>query len=147
MITPFDVAKKFIGIKEAFGTKHNPLIVAMLQLDAKWVEDDETAWCSAFVNFVHWLFDRSRSHSLAARSWLLVGTSIELRYAQLGDIVVLTRGKDPQPGVMVIKAPGHVGFYAGHTETTIEILGGNQGNAVNIASFPKSRILSIRRIV
>lgn len=145
-MTPFEMAQRFIGIKEVLGAKHNPLILAMLQLDAAWVEDDETPWCSAFVNFIHWLWHLPRSRSLAARSWILVGISTELRTARVGDIVVLTRGKGPQPGLDVIKAPGHVGFYAGQTETTVEILGANQANTVSIASFPKSRLLTVRRI-
>jgi uncharacterized protein (TIGR02594 family) len=140
------MAHKFLGMKEVAGATHNPAIVAMLQLDNKWVEDDETSWCAAFVNYICWLCDSVRSKSLAARSYLLVGTSIPLSDAQPGDIVVLSRGAQPQPGPEVIKAQGHVGFYAGQTNTTVEILGGNQGNSVSIASFPKSRILSIRRV-
>ena len=147
-VTPFDLAQRLIGLKETFGKKSTPLIVAMCQLDARWVEDDETPWCSAFVNFLCFLLGVQRSRSLAARSWLLVGTSIPLTDAQRGyDVVVLSRGKDPQPPASVINAPGHVGFYAGQTPTTVEILGGNQGDAVSVASFPKSRILSIRRLL
>jgi uncharacterized protein (TIGR02594 family) len=146
-VTPYDIAQRFLGLKETFGKKHTPMIVAMAQLDTSWVEDDETAWCSAFVNFVCFLLGVPRSRSLAARSWLLVGTSIPLSDAARGaDVVVLKRGKEPQPGPEVIKAQGHVGFYAGQTATTVELLAGNQGNAVSIASFPKSQILSIRRL-
>jgi len=145
--TPFEIAQRLIGLKETFGKKHTPLIVAMAQLDAKWVEDDETPWCSAFVNFICFLIGVPRSRSLAARSWLLVGTSVPLSDAQRGfDVVVLSRGKAPQPGASVIAAPGHVGFYAGQTASTVELLGGNQGDGVTLASFPKDRILSIRRL-
>lgn len=147
-VTPFDIAMRFIGLQEVEGSVSNPQVLAMLQLDAKWVEDDETAWCSAFVNYPLWLLNQTRSRSLAARSWLLVGQSIPLTDAQRGfDVVILTRGKLPQPGANVIKAPGHVGFYAGHSGETVDLLGGNQGNRVSIASFPKSRILGVRRIV
>jgi uncharacterized protein (TIGR02594 family) len=143
----FKMAHKFLGLKEIAGATHNPAIVAMLQLDAKWVEDDETSWCSAFVNYVAWLCDATeRSKSLAARSWLLVGRSIPLSDAVRGDLVILTRGKPPQPDASVIKANGHVALYAGQDEASIQLLGANQGNAVSIASFPKSRILGIRRL-
>lgn len=145
--TPFAVAQRLIGIKETFGEKSNPLIVAMAQLDASWVQDDQTPWCSSFVNFICFLLGVPRSRSLAARSWLLVGQSIPLSDAQRGyDVVVLTRGTGAQPGPDVIAAPGHIGFYAGQTATTVELLGGNQGNAVSLASFPKARILSVRRL-
>lgn len=145
-VTPFTIMQRLIGTKEVFGKKHNPLIVAMCQLDAKWVEDDETSWCSACMNFTHWLCGAARSRSLAARSWLLVGTSIPLTDAQQGDVVILWRGKAPQPGPEVITAPGHVAFYVGQTATDVQLLGGNQGDSVNISSFPKTRILGVRRV-
>jgi len=144
----FTVAQRFTGIKETGGAiLSNPLILAMLRLDASWVQDDQTAWCSAFINFICFVLGVQRSHSLAARSWLLVGTSIPLTDAMVGsDIVILTRGTGKQPGSDVIAAPGHVGFYAGQDEKNVYLLAGNQGDSVNIAPFPKSRILGIRRI-
>ena len=52
------------------------------------------------------------------------------------DLVILERG-----------AGGHVGFYAGYAPNgDIQLLGGNQGNTVSIASFPTARVLGIRRI-
>lgn len=146
-LTAFGIAQKFMGLKEVAGATNNPAIVAMLQLDSKWVQNDETAWCSAFVNWICWLMGAPRSKSLAARSWLMVGQSISLSDAQRGfDVVVLKRGKDPQPGPEVIKAQGHVGFYAGQGDGTVDLLGGNQGDSVSVQSFPKSRILSVRRL-
>lgn len=146
-VTPFTVAHRFIGIKETAGATSTPIVLAMLKLDAGWVHDDVTAWCSAFVNFVCFMLGLPRSKSLAARSWLLVGKSIPLSDAIVGyDVVVLSRGPAPQPGADVIAAPGHVGFYAGQGEGTVLLLAGNQGDAVSIASFPKSQILGIRRI-
>lgn len=146
--TLFEVAQRFIGIKETAGATSTPMVLAMLRLDASWVEDDQTAWCSAFVNFVCFILGVARSRSLAARSWLLVGQSIPLTDARVGgDVVVLSRGSGKQPGADVITAPGHVGFYAGQDATNVLLLAGNQGDAVSIAPFPKSRILGIRRLV
>jgi hypothetical protein len=50
-VTPFQVAHRFLGIREVGGATSNPLVLAMLRLDASWVEDDQTPWCSAFCNF------------------------------------------------------------------------------------------------
>lgn len=145
--TLFEVAQRFVGIKETAGATSTPLVLAMLRLDASWVEDDQTAWCSAFVNFICFVLGAARSRSLAARSWLLVGTSIPLTDAKVGnDVVVLMRGTGKQPGADVIAAPGHVGFYAGQDAANVYLLAGNQGDSVNIAGFPKARILGIRRI-
>ena len=146
-VTPFTLAQRFVGVKEGPGAVNTPLVLAMLQLDAQWVKGDETAWCSAFVNFVCFLLEVPRSRSLAARSWLTVGTSIPLTDARVGaDVVVLKRGTGVQPGPEVLAAPGHVGFYAGQTATHVQILGGNQNDSVNVMPFPKARILSIRRV-
>jgi uncharacterized protein (TIGR02594 family) len=92
-ITAFDLAQRFVGTKEAPGAVSNPLVLAMLQLDAAWVDDDVTPWCSAFVNFVTWLLRLPRSKSVAARSWLKVGVEVPLSQAIPGfDVVVLSRG-------------------------------------------------------
>ena len=146
-VTAFQVAQRFMGLKEVEGPMSNAMVLGMLQLDTKWVEDDETAWCSAFVNFTCHVLGLPRSRSLAARSWLLVGQSVPLTDARVGyDIVVLSRGKLPQPGPEVVAAPGHVGFYAGQDVKNVLVLGGNQGNSVSVAPFPKSRILRVSRI-
>jgi uncharacterized protein (TIGR02594 family) len=145
----FSIARRFIGLKEVAGVASNPQILAMLRLDENWPEGDETAWCSAFVNYVAWLLRLPRSKSLTARSWLQVGIPIQLAEAAAdGDVVILQRGGGNQPGPEVIEAPGHVGFFAGYDagRKIVQLLGGNQGNAVGIASFPAERILGIRRL-
>lgn len=146
-ITAFDLAERFLGTEELAGSADNPQIMAMLNLDASWPEGDEVPWCSGFVNWVCWLLRLPRTKSLLARSWLTVGSDIPLDSAQPGfDVVVLKRGKDPQPGPEDTTAPGHVGFYWRHDGYFVELLGGNQGNKVSIASFERSRILSVRRL-
>jgi uncharacterized protein (TIGR02594 family) len=120
----------------------------MLRLDNTWVPDDDTPWCSAFVNYIAWLLRLPRSKSLAARSWLTVGTPINLDQAKPGfDVVVLSRGPDPQPGSEVLSAPGHVGFFAGLEQfRTVLILGGNQSDQVMVWGYPASRVLGVRRL-
>ncbi len=128
------LARRFEGVSEVAGASYSPLILAMLQLDAPWPQDDSVPWCSAFVNFVCWLLDLPRSKSLAARSWLEVGAPTTLYKAVPGfDIVVLSRG-----------AGGHVGFYVRHDEQTVTLYGGNQDDSVNEAVFDRSRVLGVR---
>ena len=146
-VTAFDVAKKFLGVQEVEGMTSNPLVLGMLQLDAKWVHDDATPWCSAFVGFVAFLLGLPRSKSLAARSWLKVGTPIELFEArQENDVVVLKRGGGNQPGPEVLDAAGHVGFFAGRGPGEVLLLAGNQGNEVSIARFLQADVLGVRRL-
>jgi uncharacterized protein (TIGR02594 family) len=138
-VTAYQIAQRFIGLREIVGPLHSPLVLAMLQLDTRWVADDETPWCSAFVNAIAWLLELPRSESLSARSWLQVGVSVPLTDAQLGfDVVVLSRGSNP--------TSGHVGFYAGQSHSTVMLLGGNQGNAVNVTTFDRARVLGVRRL-
>jgi len=138
-VDAFDLAQRFVGIREVAGAVHNPQIVAMLRLDGADIADDETPWCSAFANYIAWLLRLPRSHSLAARSWLGVGLVVTPSNASVGfDVVILDRPPNP--------ASGHVGFFAGYDNTTVRILGGNPGNAVSIIGFPRSRILGVRRL-
>lgn len=166
-ITAYDIAQRFVGMKEVPGVIDNPQILAMLRLDAGWPEHDEVAWCSSLVNYVNHLLRLPRSKSLRARSWLQVGVPVDPDLAEVGfDVVILKRGGGDQPGPEVIKAPGHVGYFAGMTlaldpraldppETrlgdapsadNVLVLGGNQSDSVSIASFPASRVLGVRRI-
>jgi uncharacterized protein (TIGR02594 family) len=146
-VSAYELAQRFVGIKEVDGTTSNPQILAMLRLNDTWPEDDAVPWCSAFANYVAWLLRLPRSKSLRARSWLLIGEVIDLQAAEPGfDIVVLKRGSGTQPGPDVIDAPGHVGFYAGVEGTKVLVLGGNQGNSVSLASYSKKRLLGIRRL-
>ena len=149
----FEVGQRFIGIKEIAGVMDNPMILAMLRLAPdgdydSWPEHDEVPWCSAYVNFICHILRLPRSKSLRARSWLGVGHRIALEDARVGcDVIILSRGEGVQPGPDVEDAPGHVGFYAGHDDTYIQILGGNQGDTVSVKSFRKDRLLGVRRLM
>lgn len=150
-ITPYELAQRYVGIKEISGRQNHPLVqwwlfLCNFSLDAP----DEIPWCSAFVNGIAWELRLPRSKSAAARSWLTVGTPIPLEAAEASsDVVILKRGGAPQPGPEVTSgAPGHVGFFAGldWDLRRILVLGGNQGNSVSIASFPVDSLLGLRRL-
>lgn len=148
LISAYTVAHRWIGLRETPGAGHSSAVLAMLQLDDRSVRDDETPWCSAFVNFVAWQLGLPRSASLSARSWLSVGTPIELAAAAPGwDVVVLSRGPNAPPA-SVRAAPGHVGFYASHDERrgTVKLLGGNQSDQVCLEEFSLARLLGVRRL-
>jgi len=147
-ISAYELAQRFVGIKEVPGTVANPQILAMLRLDNDWPEDDGVPWCAAFVNYIAWLLRLPRSKNLLARSWLTIGVPLLVGEAEPGfDIVVLKR-EDDGPEADVIDAPGHVGFFAGWDGyTNVYILGGNQGNTVSVQEFPLSRILGLRRLI
>ena len=151
-ITAFDLAQRYVGIKEISGTKNHPLVSWWLSLCGFPMDTpDETAWCSAFVNGIAWELRLPRSKSAAARSWLMVGVPTSLTNAVPGfDVVILKRGETGSPGQQgpeVLNAPGHVGLFAGKQNTShIAVLGGNQGDSVSIGLFPTTSVLGIRRL-
>jgi uncharacterized protein (TIGR02594 family) len=137
-MTLFELASRHIGIKEKEGEADHPLIRWWHSLCTIGESPDSVPWCSSFVNGMCWTLRRDRSKSAAARSWLAHGEAVDPDDAQLGDIVILSRGRNPRSG--------HVGFFAGWDRGSVRLLGGNQGDAVNIAPFAKTRILGIRRV-
>lgn len=146
-ITAYELAQRFIGIAEVPGSASNPHVLAMLRLDETWPQGDDVPWCSAFINYICWLLRLPRSKSLRARSWLLIGTPISIDDAWAGfDVVILKRGKDPQPGPDVIEAPGHVGLFAGYEGDKIMLLAGNQSDQINLQRFAKTDVLGVRRL-
>lgn len=136
----FSIALSQIGIREIVGSKHNPEVLKYFsEIGHEWVKDDETAWCSAFWNWVVSKAGKKGSGKLNARSWLDTGVAVSLEDAQIGDTVVLWR-KSPKDW------RGHVGGYVRHDKNFIYLLGGNQSNSVSIRAYPRHRLLSIRRL-
>lgn len=132
----FNIALQEYGIKGFPGSKHSERILTYFRAPGfKWVKDDETAWCAAFVNWCFWKAGLKVPGTLAARSFLSVGK--RTHSPKLGDLVVFWRGtKDG--------ALGHVAFFIRESPYGIWVLGGNQSNAVNIALFPKEQVLEYR---
>jgi len=132
-----EIAFSQYGIKEIKGEKDNPEIL-------KYFDEigyngsalkDETAWCSAFVNWVLKTSDAPYTGKLNARSWLKIGT--ETNCPKMGDVVIFWRSSKNS-------WKGHVGFYIHESEDEIFVLGGNQNNQVKISSYPKERLLGYR---
>jgi len=126
------IALSQYGIREVPGKDDNPEIMKYFkEIGQDWVQGDETAWCSAFVNWCAKKRGFEYSGKLNARSWLNLGMSCNINVA---DIVVLWR-ISPQDW------RGHVGIPIREDKDFIWILGGNQGNMVKISAYLKSRVL------
>ncbi len=131
------IALAEVGIKEYSGSGDNPRIVEYhnsTTLGPRLSSQDETAWCSSFVNWCVEKAGYEGTDSAVARSWEKWGKKLNTPIR--GCIAVFKRGSNPRKG--------HVGFYIGETEKQIQLLGGNQSDAVNITSISKSRLLSYR---
>lgn len=123
------------GETERPGARANARIVAMFR-DAGHakIASDEVAWCAAFCGACLERAGIRSTRSLMARSYLAWGAP--LAEARMGAIAVFSRGSDP--------ALGHVGFWLGETGDSVVLLGGNQGNAVSVARYPKARLIGLR---
>jgi uncharacterized protein (TIGR02594 family) len=132
-------AEEHLGLEEWPGARHNPAIVQMFaDTGNSWVTDDETPWCAAFVGSVLGSLSIPHTGKLNARSYETWGTSVSIQSAVPGDVVVLWRGSPTS-------WQGHVGFFVGFSGDSVIIRGGNQGNKVSDAKYPRNRIVAIRR--
>lgn len=124
--------------KEFVGSKHNPEVLKYFdEIGHAWVNDDETPWCSAFMNWCAMNAGLERSAKLDARSWLNVG---EVTHApETGDVCILWRGTPAG-------WQGHVGIFVCKKEGQVYLLGGNQGDTVCVAPYAESRVLGYRRL-
>lgn len=140
MQTIINIALSQYGVSERLGDLHNNIILNYFkEIGLEWVTTDETAWCSAYANWVALKSNKQRSGKLTARSWLKVGTKTTL--PKIGDVVVFWRERKSS-------WKGHVGFFVGFSQDKKHIycLGGNQNNQVNIKSYPVYRLLGYRSL-
>ena len=133
------LARSFLGTKEVKGKLDNPIIMQFYDdVGHSWVEHDEVAWCAAFAGAMLERTGKRSTRDLRARSYLAFGEMVEPADARPGDIAVFRRGNNP--------AEGHVAFVLKVTRSSIEVIGGNQNDSVSIASYPRARLLGIRRV-
>lgn len=137
MMTAYELAKKEVGTVE-WSKGDNPKVVAYFKDSGnETVSNDETAWCAAFVGAMLARSGVKGTGSLLARSYLDWGLPVALDNAKPGDIAVFKRGNSTWQG--------HVAFFVADKGKTIDVLGGNQSNAVNIKGYAASQLLGIRR--
>lgn len=141
---PYQIALSQYGIKETSGKEDNPEVMKYFEVIGFGHLNDETAWCSAFMNWCCFKAGLPYTKKLYAMSWVDYGAPVD--QPTLGDIVVLWRGSykfEPIPGTDIPK--GHVGFYIREDDRYIWILGGNQSNRVKISAYPKNKLVTYRR--
>lgn len=128
-------AVKMLGTKEVVGTKHNPVILGWAkELGLQNVyNSDEIPWCGLAIAYAcHKAKVQVVDKPLWALSWSKWGT--EVTSPMLGDILTFTRN-----------GGGHVGIYVGEDQLCYHVLGGNQGNAMNVTRIAKPRLYRARR--
>lgn len=123
-----------MNVKEVKGKNHNPRILQYHNATSLKASTDEVPWCSAFANWVIKKSGLEGTNSALARSWEKWGK--ELKKPIPGCLVVLSRGSNP--------VFGHITFYLYETSKYVYCIGGNQGDAVSIARYLKSRVVCYR---
>lgn len=136
-LKPFQWAVGELGQSEISGSKDNARIVYYHSFTSLHATDDETAWCSSFVNAAGSQFGYKVTRSAAAKSWDTYGVEGS---GAVGNIVTL---RHPNGG-------RHVCFLARaykKGDSTIYVLGGNQANKVCYQTYSASEIVAIREWV
>lgn len=128
------IARDYLGEREIAGKRSNPVISGFFQTVNGSLLGDETPWCAAFVGACLTRAGLPDTDSFLARSYLDYGA--KLTKPRLGCIAVFKRGNSTWQG--------HVGFFLREIGDRVEILGGNQGDAVSIARYRKSQLLGYR---
>lgn len=131
----YDLAKAEKGVKEAPGAADNKTVLQYYK-DAghPQIKHDSVAWCAAFANAMLKRAKIEGTGKLTARSFLKWGVKMDKPVE--GCIVVFKRGNSSWQG--------HVAFYISETSTHVQVLGGNQSDAVNVRAYPKSKLLGYR---
>lgn len=136
-LTLLETCLSTLGEREVTGPKSNPTILAWIRARLPWAKDDSTtAWCglwlAAMCQHAQLPIPEKAWKAAAWKDWGHVRAPIA---ALPGDVAILTR-------------PGghHVGAVLKVTRHQIWLLGGNQGNAVSVRSYPFSRVQSVRSI-
>lgn len=135
-------ARRLIGTRELPGAANNPIIMAWgNRLGARVLGiaygADSVPWCGLFAAWcVHQHGIVPPKIAIRAKAWAGWGDALSVTATRppLGAIAVFTR-----------QGGGHVGFVvAVHRNGDLDILGGNQGNEVNVRRFARSRLTAVR---
>jgi uncharacterized protein (TIGR02594 family) len=134
------IAEDELGTEEdTIDNKHNPRIIEYHATTTLKAKEDETAWCSSFVNWVMEKSGYAGTNSASSHSWKNWGDGLSkpaigaIAFIDWGIVYAKKKGK------------GHVGFVVGKDSNgRIVLLGGNQSDSVRYTAFKASHISSYR---
>jgi uncharacterized protein (TIGR02594 family) len=114
--------------------QHNKRIIEYHQTTTLKATDDETPWCSSFVNWAMEKAGFAGTDSAAAKSWLDWG--VKLPVPREGAITVVKKKTGSTNAAAGTASGFHVAFLVYANPGTVRLLGGNQSNKVKYSDFP-----------
>jgi uncharacterized protein (TIGR02594 family) len=135
-------ARRHIGMREVPGVANNPVIMGWAdRLGARVLgikyNADSVPWCGLFAAWcVHQAGLRPPGISIRAKAW-----------ADWGDAVSMVATRPPLGAIAVFgrDGGGHVGFVESvNTDASLNIIGGNQSDEVNVRRFARNRLIALR---
>lgn len=128
-------ARLELGVKEIKGSQHSVRVLSYWELAKLWFKDDETPWCAGFVCAMLEDSGIRSTRSGMAKSFANSQYFKKLDKFVVGCIVVFWR-------ISPTNGSGHVTFGVSQdAQGNIRGLGGNQSDAVTIASFDDDRLV------
>lgn len=135
-------ARSLIGQREVPGAGNNPVIMSWgNRLGARILGiaygADSVPWCGLFA--AHCVTQAGivpPPISIRAKAWATWGDPLSIRavYPPVGAVAVFER-----------KGGGHIGFVDSvNADGSLNVLGGNQGDAVNVRRFTRERLVALR---
>lgn len=120
-----------VGVKETPGRGSTQRVLDYRKLAgvALTGDDSDVPWCRILVGAAFRNIGLPIAASALARSIESDQNFVRLNGPALGAVAVFWRNS-PRSGL------GHVGFYRAETKTHIYVLGGNEGDRVDVAPFP-----------
>lgn len=134
-------ARSLIGTRELPGAANNPVIMNWAnRLGARVLGiaygGDHVPWCGSFAAWcVHQAGMTPPKIAIRAKQWATWGLPLPTKgHPPLGAVAVFSRN-----------GGGHVGFVDSvNADGSLNILGGNQGDAVNVRRFSRDRLIALR---
>ena len=124
------VAYGELGVREIRGSEHSARVLEYHASTRQHLrtDDNDSPWCSSFVNWCISQAGLTGTNSAGSQSWLRWGTRIATPV--YGCIGIISHGD----------GHGHVGFIVGRSRHRLIMLGGNQNNAVRLSPKNESEI-------
>jgi uncharacterized protein (TIGR02594 family) len=133
-----DIATAELGVHEdSRPGQHNARIIEYHQTTTLKATDDETPWCSSFVNWVMQKSGRKGTANATAKSWITWGNNVST--PKFGVITVIKKKTSGFSHATGSQTGFHVGFFISISETHLRLLGGNQSNQVKYSNFPLAK--------